>query len=262
MWSRGTFCKRCRTKSIKTKPTNQVHDNSQTSSSTATANSSESYCIGHVGERKCDAIFVNVNMCDQRMKMKVDTGAKVSVIPASIFSANATWNGLILNKSEMQLSTYNGSFLLVLGEAEVTVTYGNQFVTDKIVVVQGGNHALLGRNWLLKLKLDWNSLFSNVNAIHSNESKPDILARFSAVFAIGLGTVSGHEAVINLKEGATPKCWPPNLFHSLCDKPWTLSWIVFNKKESLCPLNQLNGRVLLLLLRRRMDTFGFVQIFV
>ena len=47
------------------------------------------YCIGHVGERKCDAIFVNVNVCDQPLKMEVDTGAKVSAIPASIFSVNA-----------------------------------------------------------------------------------------------------------------------------------------------------------------------------
>ena len=109
----------------------------------------------------------------------------------------------------MQLSTYNGSSLPVLGEAEVIVIYGNQFITDNIVVEQGGNHALLGRNWLLKLKLDWNSLFSNVNAIHSNETKPDIPARFPAVFADGLGTVSVHQTVINLKEGATPKCWPP-----------------------------------------------------
>ena len=107
----GHFAKRCQTKSTKTKPTNQIRDNSQTSTSAATANSSESYCIGHVGERKCDAIFVNVNMCDQPLKMEVDTGAKVSVIPASIFSADAKWNGLILNKSEMQLSTYNATCL-------------------------------------------------------------------------------------------------------------------------------------------------------
>ena len=88
--------------------------------------------------------------------MEVDTGAKMSVIPASIFSPNTQWNGLILNKSEMRLSTYmnNGSSLPVLGEAEATVTCSNQFATDKIVVVRGSNHALLGNNWLLKLKLD------------------------------------------------------------------------------------------------------------
>ena len=129
-------------------------------------------------ETKCDAIlnFLNVNTCDQPLKVEADTGAKVSVIPASIFSPYTQWNGLILNKSEMRLSTYmsNGSSLPVLGEAEVTVTCSNQFATDKIVAVQGGNHALLGRNWLLKLKLDWNSLFSSVNAIHSNESQPAV----------------------------------------------------------------------------------------
>ena len=48
-------------------------------------------------KRICDAIFVNVNMCDQQLKVEVDTGAKVSVIPASIFSPNAQCNGLILN---------------------------------------------------------------------------------------------------------------------------------------------------------------------
>ena len=55
----------------------------------------------------------------------------------------------------------------VLREGEVTGTYCNQFVTEKIVVMQGGNHALLGLNWLLELKLDWNSLFPTVNAIHN-----------------------------------------------------------------------------------------------
>ena len=47
------------------------------------------------------------------------------------------------------------------GEATVPVRYGEQHATAKIIVVDvWGKLAILGRNWLSKIRLDWGSLFS------------------------------------------------------------------------------------------------------
>ena len=43
------------------------------------------------------------------------------------------------------------------GEATVPVRYGEQHATAKIIVDVQGKPAILGRNWLSKIRLDWGS---------------------------------------------------------------------------------------------------------
>ena len=119
----------------------------------------------------------------------------------------AKWPNKSLDQCDLKLYTYNGAVLPIVGKAVVDVKYGLQNVSESLVIVQGGNHALLGRNWLSKLRLDWPSLF-RVNAC-SSSTTPDFLAEFPEVFEEGLGTISEFEASIHLKDGAVPKSFPP-----------------------------------------------------
>ncbi|XP_065188286.1 uncharacterized protein K02A2.6-like [Sycon ciliatum] len=163
----------------------------------------ESYAIGKVTSplNESDSLFVSVFVNERPLRMEVDTGAKVTLVPEHVWEQS--WSDVPLAASQLQLTTYDGSSLPVVGETVVEVAYGEQSITDTIVVVKGGSHPLLGRNWLHRLRLDWPSLF-RINSVSSTEA--DFKNEFPVVFGTGLGTVKDHQAEIHLKEGATPRC--------------------------------------------------------
>ena len=161
----------------------------------------ESFGIGQVSAANAKELFVTVLVDKKPLKMEIDTGAQVSLCPDTVW--NVHWKHVPLQQSRLKLSTYSGESLPVLGEANVCVVYGDQCVEERLAVVQGGKHALLGRNWLQKLTLDWPGLF-RVNAVSMKPT--DFVTEFPSVFQEGLGTVKNHQAVITLKAEATPKC--------------------------------------------------------
>ncbi len=60
----------------------------------------------------------------------------------------------------MQLITYSGERIPLLGSIDVPVQYEKQNVTLPLVIVKGERPALLGRNWLEKFQLDWPNIFT------------------------------------------------------------------------------------------------------
>ena len=90
----------------------------------------------------------------------------------------------------------------MVGEAHVSVAYGEQHVEERLILVQDGNHALFGLNWLRQLKLNWPSLL-HVDTV--TQSTTDFVAQFPAVFKNDLGIVKDHEAEITLINDAKPK---------------------------------------------------------
>ena len=98
--------------------------------------------------------------------MEVDTGAAVSIISEMQFKQ--LFPKVKLDKSSIQLRTYTGEKLPVLGQINVRAQYEDQTKNLDLVVVAGNGPTLLGRNWLLQLQLDW-------AAIRRVESKPQPL---------------------------------------------------------------------------------------
>ena len=150
-------------------------------------------------------VFVN----DCPLQMEIDTGAEVSIIPEKIW--NTARKHVPVMESQARLSAYNGSALKVVGEACVTVRYRAQIVQRRVLIVQEGNHALFGRDWLKHISLDWPSIFKPVNSVTSLEEVylDDLAKEFPTVFCDGLGTVKDHETKIFLQEGAQPGCCQP-----------------------------------------------------
>ena len=84
------------------------------------------------------------------------------------------------------------------------VEHRNQRKTLPLLIVGGTGPALLGRDWLNDIQLDWH----NIHALHSDQwqsSLQDILARHKAVFQPGLGAMKGMWASIHVTPGSTPK---------------------------------------------------------
>ena len=94
------------------------------------------------------SVVVQVNQLN--LMMEVDTGATYEQL----------WqeNRPKLNK----LRTYSGEMLKVLGSITVDVNYEAQKEQLPLLVVAGNGPSLFGKNWLLKIRLDWTELLHKV----------------------------------------------------------------------------------------------------
>ena len=90
------------------------------------------------------------------MDLELDTGASVTIIP------NHLWSGVLaakpLQQTDVKLKSYSGHEIPVLGETKVQVSYGDQQACLPIIVTAGDGPALMGRNWLSVLRLDWKQI--------------------------------------------------------------------------------------------------------
>ena len=77
---------------------------------------------------------------------------------------------------------------MVLGSLEVDVVYGDQIATLPLLIIAGGP-SLLGRDWLMKLQLDWQRL----GLYHMQAAPPtvlqNVLQKHGTVFRDELGLV-------------------------------------------------------------------------
>ena len=146
-----------------------------------------------------EGYHVYLRLNNKPVQMELDTGAAVSVI------SEHEWNRLfpstlLSNYEGSPLRGYSGCTLQVKGQCMMKVEYKEQKLYLPLVVIAGHQRpALLGRNWLSVLKLDWTQLNK---ILHSPMER--LLARFSHVFKPGVGTIVGYQADVRLKEGTKP----------------------------------------------------------
>ena len=142
-------------------------------------------------------IKVDLKVNGVTLNMILDTGASLTII------SKKTWRELFpnlkLEKSEMLLKTYSGEKLRVLGQAHVPVEYKTQKVELPLLVVGGMGPALLGRNWLEAIQLDWKEIQLLTSGLDS------LLTRYSAVFREELGTMTDFKAKLAVNPDAVPK---------------------------------------------------------
>ena len=110
------------------------------------------------GSSKPKPLCVNVKVNQVDLRMEVDTGAVVSVIRKSTYSRLWSEKNLPLQSSSTTLRTYTGERIEVWGAAAVMVEYLGQKEQLELLVVSGSGPSLLGRDWLLKLRLNWQSI--------------------------------------------------------------------------------------------------------
>ena len=82
----------------------------------------------------------------------------------------------------------------------------NQKQALTLLVVEGNGPSLLGRNWLTKIRLDWNSIYHM-----TSQEVEATAARHPRLFEEGVGKLEGYQAKLHVDKDAKPifcKAWP------------------------------------------------------
>ena len=146
-------------------------------------------------------IVCEVSVDGVNITMELDTGSAVSIVSEDVFSHR--WPRQKLVDSALQLCTYSGEVLKVLGKWEAKVEHKGQVARLPVMVVKGSGPSLLGRNWLEQLKVDWAAVWNVVRS--KEELVKSLVEEFKEVFKEGLGTVKGMKAKLVIKDGIVPK---------------------------------------------------------
>ena len=107
------------------------------------------------------------------------------------------WPTRSLDRTDVELQSYLGEPIPVVGSAVVHTNYENQTADLPLIVVKGNKPTLLGRSWLHKINLNWNQ----IKRVQMPELQ-QLLDKYSEVFSEELGTMTGP---IELTPDAKPR---------------------------------------------------------
>ena len=155
--------------------------------------------------------------------MEVDTGASCSIISADVF--RSLWRDPSvrppLTRSPRRLLTYMREEVPIEGVANVSVSYQGQTAQLQLLVVDQAGPALLGRDWLYAIRLDWQSLFRVANDEPLPSDARSLLGslkrlelEFPDVFSSGLGRYKPRKVSLQVDPSAPAKFFkhrPPPL---------------------------------------------------
>lgn len=146
-----------------------------------------------------DIIWIHLKINGMRMKMELDTGSAISVMAEEEFRRK--FRDLKLKTADITLRTYSGEHIKPVGYMDVEVEYGGTKQTLPLYIVEKGGPALLGRDWLRKIQLDWR-LIKDTHAISTVKptSVSEIIDKYKDVFVDEVGTVKGITAKLTLRE--------------------------------------------------------------
>lgn len=133
--------------------------------------------------------------------MEVDTGASISVMSEKTFKDTWRGSGPKLQSSHIQVKTYTGETLNILGFIDTEVEYEGQKAFLPLQIIAGNGPTLLGRDWLKQLKLNWHAICQLSDSV----TLDSVLDSYSSVFSGKLGCVQGMSAKIQVEPGSTPR---------------------------------------------------------
>ena len=133
--------------------------------------------------------------------MELDTGAAVSIISEQEYQR--LFPSFSLRPSNTLLQTYTGDPMVVAGEMTAAVQYKTQTCTLPLVVVAGNGPALLGRDWLRHIQLDWKTI--GLTSLSAGQAKvQSLLYQYPTVFSDKLGKMTSHQASVHVPPDAHP----------------------------------------------------------
>ena len=116
--------------------------------------------------RYVPALEVDFKVCGMPLTFTVDKAASVTVISETDYKKYLS--SVPLESTSVKLKSYSENSIPVLGQIQVNVEYEGRVWYLPLVVVSGHRVALLGRDWLKHIKLNWHEMF-NVHNI-----KPEV----------------------------------------------------------------------------------------
>ena len=143
---------------------------------------------------------VAVYISGERVLFQLDTAASVSVVGEHIYKTQMSH--FTLAPAGLSLTSYSGDPIDVLGKINVPVEYDGQSEILPLIVVGGDKPALLGRNWLSRLKLDWGKIFAVRN--NAQLDTDSLLTEYDSVFSENVGEIRGFEADVHVDDDVQP----------------------------------------------------------
>lgn len=140
------------------------------------------------------------------VSMEIDTGAAVTLISES--TMRSLLPHLHLSKPTVRLRTYTAQPIDVIGQARVEVKYNEYAGSHVLTVVKGKGPALLGRDWLGCIKLDWAAI-RRVGSQIDTGTINQLLSKYASVFSKDPGTMKHMRAHLTLRDGAIPRVHAP-----------------------------------------------------
>ena len=146
----------------------------------------------------------DVTVYGERIGMEVDSGSGVTVLNSATFDAlKKRQPSLSLSKPEIDLQTYTGSRIKVMGQIILPVSYRGNLKYLQSYVVGGQGQNLLGRSWMVELGIS----LLQVNAVQGNNA-PTSKDMRTISFEPCLGTCKGPPNVDAEKTAAQTTCKP------------------------------------------------------
>ena len=143
---------------------------------------------------------VTVCMNGVNLEMEVDSGETFSVIGENQLSM---WDSpLMLQPSPVKLRTFTGEVIIPKGEAEVKVEYRGQTCRLPFLVTPGKWPALLGRNWLSDLRLNWKELAQQQEVHQVISDVASMKDQFPSLFREEPGKLKGFNAHVEVEPKA------------------------------------------------------------
>ena len=162
--------------------------------------------VNNVNQAVGDVIWVTPKVNGQTLKMELDTGSAVSILP------NQKCKEMFLNTplvtTEAILKTYSGEKIAPEGKLHFRVEYNNQVKDVTLYVVKTRGPALFRRDWLHQIRLDWKLIcaIAKEKPTRDTQRKLEVLLdKCSEVFQDDIGTLKSTKAKLTLKGNSQPK---------------------------------------------------------
>ena len=94
----------------------------------------------------------------------------------------------------------------MIGALNVQVSYARQQKQLQLVVTEGNGPALLGRNWLEVLQIDWKGVYQ----VRDTAQLEAVLAAHGSVFKSELGTITCTKAQLHMDPNVPPSFHRPH----------------------------------------------------
>ena len=131
---------------------------------------------------------------------QVDTGSGVSIMNKHQFVQLC--GDKPLETAHLKLTSYSGDNIKVLGKSDVQVKIGKQCKKLPLIVVEGNGTPLLGRQWLLSIKLPWNQILpSSVNSVSDADM---LVCEFADLLKNTTGKIKNSVAKLEVHDNVKP----------------------------------------------------------
>jgi hypothetical protein len=166
------------------------------------------------GQKNTTPYKLNISINGPPIDMEVDTGASLSITSEATYAyLQSHGKASPLRDTDVVLRTYTGEEVQPEGSLEVTAPYEEKEFKLPLLVVKGKGPALLGRNWLGEIHLNWPMI---EQLAPMNQRLEKLVQGYPHHFKEGLGTLQGVKAKIHVDPSATP------VFHIARPVPYAL----------------------------------------